>query len=56
MDHNLIKKAMADIKYSIEHLANRTFIIGNLGEKCGKIKTENSMKIIYNVLSQQMME
>jgi hypothetical protein len=41
---------MIDIRYSIEHLANRTFIIGNLGEKCGKIKPENSLKIIYNVL------
>jgi 3-phosphoglycerate kinase len=30
--------------------------MGNLGEKCGKEKSENSMKLIYNVLSQQMME
>lgn len=47
---------MDDIKYCVENLANRTFIIGNLGEKCGKIKPENSMRIIYNELQQQMME
>ena len=50
LDHTLIKKAVVDIRYCIEHLANRTFIIGNLGEKHGKIKAENSMKIVYNVL------
>jgi len=41
---------MTDIRYALEHLANRTFVISNIGEKCGKIKPENSMKIIYNVI------
>jgi len=44
------------MRYVIEHLANRTFIMGNLGEKHGRIKPENSMKIVYNVIQQQLME
>jgi 3-phosphoglycerate kinase len=50
LDHTLIKKATTEIRYCIEHLANRTFILGNLGDKSGKIKLENSLKIVYNVL------
>ena len=52
LDHTLIKKALNEIRYIVEHIGNRTFIMGNLAEKCGKIKHENSMKIIYNVISQ----
>lgn len=48
--------AIKDVRYSIEHLANRTFIIGNLGEKHGKIKTENSMKIIHKEMQNQLLE
>ena len=35
----------------MERMVNRVFIIGNLGEKHGKIKGENSMKIIQNELA-----
>ena len=41
---------MNELKYCIEHFVNRTFIMGNLGDKHGKIKPEDSMKIIYNIL------
>ena len=34
----------------MERMANRVFILGNLGEKAGKIKGENSMKIIQHKL------
>jgi len=46
LDATQIREAASALRYCIEKLANRTFIIGNLGEKCGKIKPENSMKIV----------
>ena len=52
----MIKKAVNEIKYVVEHLGNRIFIVGNLGEKCGKVKQENSMKIIYNAFQSAFME
>jgi len=51
LDHSLIKKGMNEVRYVIEHLANRTFIMGNLADKHGKVKPENSMKIIHHVIS-----
>ena len=38
----------------MERMVSRIFIVGNLGEKSGKIKGENSMKIIQNVLMQHI--
>ena len=52
----MIKKASSALRYCVDHLANRTYVLGNLGEKCGKIKPENSMRIVYNVLQQQLLE
>jgi len=43
LDHMLLKKAAFEIRHCIDRLANRTFVIGNLGERHGKIKLENSM-------------
>jgi hypothetical protein len=40
----------------VDNLGNRTFIIGNLAERHGRIKPENSMKIIYNEMSAKLME
>lgn len=51
-----MKKAINGIRYAVEHLANRTFVIGNLGERHGKIKPENSMRIVFNILQQQLIE
>jgi hypothetical protein len=34
----------------MEHNANRVFVIGNLGEKSGRIRGENSMRIIQNII------
>jgi hypothetical protein len=31
-------------------MVNRTFVIGNLSDKSGRIKPENSMRIIHNAL------
>ena len=35
-------------------MANRTFVIANLADKAGRIKPENSMKILYHALSKQI--
>lgn len=46
LDHSWVKKTVAEIRMCMERMVNRIFIVGNLGEKSGKIKGENSMKII----------
>lgn len=38
----------------MERMVNRIFIIGNLGPKSGKFKSENSMKIIMQELQQHI--
>ena len=38
----------------MERMVNRVFIIGNLGERSGRVKGENSMKIIQNELQQHI--
>jgi 3-phosphoglycerate kinase len=38
----------------MERMVNRVFILGNLGEKSGKIKGEDSMKIIQHELQQHI--
>ena len=35
-------------------MANRVFILGNLGEKSGRIHGENSMKIVQQELQQHI--
>ena len=50
MDHSWVKKTVLELRMCMERMVNRVFIIGNLGQKAGHIKGENSMKIIQNVL------
>ena len=38
----------------MERMANRVFIIGNLGEKTGRIHGEDSMRIIQHELQQHI--
>jgi hypothetical protein len=49
LDRTLLNKGFEELRYIIEHFGNRTFIMGNLGERHGRILPENSMKIIYNI-------
>ena len=35
-------------------MANRTFVLGNLSDKSGKIKPENSLKIVQNALQKSL--
>jgi len=50
VDHRLIKRTGATLKYCQEHLAKRMFVMGNLGEKSGRSKMENSMQSLANAL------
>jgi 3-phosphoglycerate kinase len=38
----------------IENLATRTFIVGNLSDKSGKVKPQNTMKFVWNALSSKV--
>lgn len=51
IDSTKIKKALPMVKYMIENLAIRTFIVGNLGERCGKVKPQNTMKFVWNAIA-----
>ena len=50
LDHSWVKKTVAELRYCMEHNANRVLVIGNLGEKSGRIRGENSMRIIQNII------
>lgn len=54
LDHSWIKKTVAELRLCMERMVNRVFVIGNLGEKSGRIRGENSMKIIQNALLQHI--
>lgn len=46
MDKSALEKVCQELRFCTEKMANRVFIMGNLGERHGKVKGENSMKII----------
>jgi hypothetical protein len=50
IDHTWVKSVVAELRNCMERMCNRVFVIGNLGDKHGKIKGENSMKIIQSEL------
>lgn len=50
LDHSWIKKTVAELRLCMERMVNRVFVIGNLGERSGRIRGENSMKIIQHAL------
>jgi hypothetical protein len=35
-------------------MANRIFVLGNLQERTGRVKPENSMKIVQNALQKSL--
>ena len=47
-DDTLILKALASMKECTDRQALRTFVCGNLGEKTGRYKAENSLRYIYS--------
>ena len=46
LDKTWVKKVVAELRFCMERMCNRVFVIANLGEKYGKIMGENSMKIV----------
>lgn len=54
LDHSWVKKTVKELKFCMERMANRVFVIGNLGEHSGRIRGENSMRIIQHALQQHI--
>ena len=54
LDHSWVKKTVLELRMCMERMANRVFIIGNLGEKSGRVRGENSMRIIQHELQQHI--
>ena len=50
LDHSWVKKTVGELRMVMERMANRVFVIGNLGERHGKIMGQNSMKLIQREL------
>ena len=54
IDSTKIKKCLPMIKYMIENLATRTFIVANLSDKSGKFKAQNTMRFVWNALTSKV--
>lgn len=54
LDHSWVKKTVQELRMLMERQVNRVFIVGNLAEKTGRIKGENSLRIIQQELSQHI--
>lgn len=54
-DSTLVKRAADELRYlQQERGANRMFVLGNLAEKAGRVKPENSMRVLHQALSKQL--
>ena len=57
LDHTLIKRSAHELRYlQQDRGANRTFILGNLSDKAGKVKPENSLRIVHRALQKQLQD
>jgi len=54
LDHSWIKKTVKELKFCMERMVNRVFLIGNLGDRSGRARGENSMRIIQHALQQHI--
>ena len=54
LDHSWVKKTVQELRMLMERQVNRVFIVGNLAEKTGRVKGENSLRIIQHELSQHI--
>ena len=46
LDKAWLLPVVNQLRFCMEKMANRVFVIGNLGEKYGRIMGQNSMKIV----------
>jgi len=53
-DLKLLKRAEASIKLLQERQAKRIFLLSTIGEKCGRVKLENSVRILIPQLQSSM--
>lgn len=57
LDHTLIKRGVHELRYlQQERGANRTFVLANLADKGGKVKPENSLRIVHNAITKTLTE
>lgn len=56
IDKTWLKKTVAELRMVMERMCNRVFILGNLGERHGRIMGQNSMKIIQRELQQEILD
>ena len=56
MDKSWLKKTVAELRMVMEKMANRVFILGNLGERHGRVLGQNSMKIIQRELQHEILD
>lgn len=56
LDHTWVKGTVAELKMIMERMANRIFVIGNLGDRAGRIMGENSMRLIQHELQQHIQD
>ena len=54
LDHKLLQRASATIKLLQEKQAKRVTVLSSLGEKCGRVKLENSVRAILPSLQQKL--
>ena len=54
LDHSWVEKTAQELRMCMERMVNRVFVIGNMGERSGRMRGENSMKIIQQVLQQKI--
>ena len=53
-DPSSLGKVVSTVKYCMDRMANRVFLIGNLGPKSGQFNHEFSMKPIHSALAKQI--
>ena len=54
LDHKLLQRATATVKLLQEKQAKRVTVLSSLGEKCGRVKLENSVRAILPSLQQKL--
>ena len=54
LDQTLIRKGLGSIQHLQDNLALRVFVAGNLSEKTGKLVPENTMRFVWQAISQKL--
>ena len=52
----LVKRTVQSLKFLQEHLAKRIVVMSTIGEKCGRRKLENSMRVLVNKIQEHFQD